>query len=81
MEVKIYEVTKNSDGQFELNQEQRKELSDFPNNVTRALRVLNSYNAKPIDNGDACSTCGDTKFLRTGTCHVCVGCGTSQGCS
>lgn len=28
-----------------------------------------------------CSNCGGTFFLRTGTCHVCQTCGTSQGCS
>jgi len=28
-----------------------------------------------------CSTCGGTIFLRTGTCHVCQTCGSSQGCS
>ncbi|MFH2132273.1 MAG: hypothetical protein ABIK68_17990 [bacterium] len=28
-----------------------------------------------------CGACGGTFFLRTGTCHVCQTCGTSQGCS
>lgn len=28
-----------------------------------------------------CSNCGGSFFLRTGTCHVCQTCGTSQGCS
>lgn len=28
-----------------------------------------------------CSECGGTDFLRTGTCHACITCGTSQGCS
>ncbi|MCP4294147.1 MAG: vitamin B12-dependent ribonucleotide reductase [Proteobacteria bacterium] len=28
-----------------------------------------------------CSDCGGTEFLRTGTCYVCITCGTSQGCS
>ena len=28
-----------------------------------------------------CGTCGGSFFLRTGTCHVCQTCGTSQGCS
>ena len=28
-----------------------------------------------------CSGCGGTFFLRTGPCHVCQTCGTSQGCS
>ena len=25
--------------------------------------------------------CGSTDFYRTGTCHVCISCGSSQGCS
>lgn len=28
-----------------------------------------------------CSECGGTVFIPTGTCHVCAGCGASQGCS
>lgn len=28
-----------------------------------------------------CGACGGSFFLRTGTCHVCQTCGTSQGCS
>lgn len=28
-----------------------------------------------------CGNCGGSFFLRTGTCHVCQTCGTSQGCS
>ncbi len=28
-----------------------------------------------------CGVCGGTTFLRTGTCHVCQTCGSSQGCS
>jgi hypothetical protein len=28
-----------------------------------------------------CSSCGNTNFHRTGTCYVCMTCGTSQGCS
>ena len=28
-----------------------------------------------------CSDCGNTVFIRTGTCHVCQICGASQGCS
>jgi ribonucleotide reductase alpha subunit len=28
-----------------------------------------------------CSECSSTDFLKTGNCFVCLGCGTSQGCS
>lgn len=28
-----------------------------------------------------CPDCGNTLFIRTGTCHVCQVCGASQGCS
>ena len=28
-----------------------------------------------------CADCGGTEFLRTGTCYVCITCGSSQGCS
>ncbi|MDT8447084.1 MAG: vitamin B12-dependent ribonucleotide reductase [bacterium] len=28
-----------------------------------------------------CSECGGIDFLRTGTCYVCITCGSSQGCS
>lgn len=28
-----------------------------------------------------CPQCGGISFLRTGTCHVCQTCGSSQGCS
>ena len=28
-----------------------------------------------------CSTCGCTEMNRTGTCFVCLSCGSSQGCS
>ena len=31
--------------------------------------------------GDPCNECGSTELLKTGTCAVCVTCGTSQGCS
>ncbi len=28
-----------------------------------------------------CNECGGIEFSRTGTCHVCLVCGSSQGCS
>ena len=36
---------------------------------------------KEVDSGSPCMDCGGTKFIQTGTCHVCVICGASQGCS
>ena len=30
---------------------------------------------------EPCSNCGNTQFRRTGTCYVCLVCGSSQGCS
>ncbi|MCP4752604.1 MAG: hypothetical protein GY866_17085 [Proteobacteria bacterium] len=38
---------------------------------------------EPVKTSDhpPCSSCGGSFFLRTGTCHVCQTCGTSQGCS
>ncbi len=38
---------------------------------------------EPVATADhpPCGSCGGTFFLRTGTCHVCQTCGTSQGCS
>jgi hypothetical protein len=29
----------------------------------------------------SCRVCGSTALIRTGTCHVCANCGSSQGCS
>ncbi len=39
--------------------------------------------SEPVSTSDhpPCGSCGGTFFLRTGTCHVCQTCGTSQGCS
>ena len=33
--------------------------------------------------GDVCNNndCGSSRLMRTGTCHVCLDCGESQGCS
>jgi hypothetical protein len=43
----------------------------------------NARTSEPIATADhpPCGSCGGTFFLRTGTCHVCQTCGTSQGCS
>ncbi len=31
--------------------------------------------------GDCCTNCGSTRLQRSGTCHVCLDCSESQGCS
>jgi ribonucleoside-diphosphate reductase alpha chain len=31
--------------------------------------------------GEACSQCGSMKVKNNGTCHLCVDCGTTSGCS
>lgn len=58
--------------------------------VKRALKVINGYrkaNGKAeieleeTSDLEPCGTCGGTQFLKTGVCHVCQICGTSQGCS
>ena len=41
----------------------------------RAMEFKSDGNIAP------CKGCGNIKFHRTGTCHVCVICGDSQGCS
>ena len=37
--------------------------------------------SKVVSGLTPCSQCGSIDFLRTGTCHVCNECGSSQGCS
>ncbi len=41
---------------------------------------LNIQQEKVSDVG-TCQDCTGTDFIRTGTCHVCITCGASQGCS
>lgn len=52
------------------------------NSVIKKAKPV-SETIEPVPTGDhpPCSSCGGTFFLRTGTCHVCQTCGTSQGCS
>ena len=33
------------------------------------------------DKGMRCSNCGSTHLMQNGTCHVCMNCGTTTGCS
>lgn len=64
--------------------------SEFRRNVDLAWRITQDFKMKhqkekvqePIPTSDhpPCK-CGSVFFLRTGTCHVCQTCGSSQGCS
>jgi hypothetical protein len=49
----------------------------------KIIDTIKTYNkivlSKP-EEGTPCE-CGSSMFIRTGTCHVCTICGTSQGCS
>lgn len=46
-------------------------------------RTLVYSKPKPVKTSDhpPCPNCGGIDFQRTGTCHVCITCGSSQGCS
>lgn len=50
------------------------------NKITAAIDACNQKKGLVTD-GAPCQECGDTQFLRTGTCHTCLTCGTSAGCS
>jgi len=54
----------------------------FEENMDAATNPV-SDTVEPVATCDhpPCGACGGTFFLRTGTCHVCQTCGTSQGCS
>lgn len=41
------------------------------------IRVM----ARPIYSGNACPACAEFKLRRSGSCHVCDGCGETTGCS
>lgn len=64
-----------------------KKISEMVKNVreTKAVStnrsVMNTSEPMVTSDHPPCSACGGTFFLRTGTCHVCQTCGTSQGCS
>lgn len=58
--------------------------------VRKALKKINEHrkkhNMSPVilertSDLPPCGTCGGSSFLRTGNCHVCADCGSSQGCS
>jgi len=46
-----------------------------------AFNIHLNIEVKEVSGETPCSGCGGSNFLRTGTCHVCIGCGASQGCS
>lgn len=48
--------------------------------VYTIIEYNKKVNSQPVD-GVPCSDCGGNMFIRTGTCHACVTCGSSQGCS
>lgn len=50
-------------------------------NQTESEPMQPDHDKTTIVDGTPCGDCGNTQFLRTGTCHVCLTCGTSQGCS
>ncbi len=52
--------------------------------LEKSYKILASFiekNKEKTVDGNPCSECGGVSFLRTGTCHVCITCGSSQGCS
>ncbi|OGG99738.1 MAG: ribonucleoside-diphosphate reductase, adenosylcobalamin-dependent [Candidatus Lambdaproteobacteria bacterium RIFOXYD2_FULL_56_26] len=44
-------------------------------------QVAETHSERTQDHLMPCSECGGIDFLRTGTCYVCITCGSSQGCS
>ena len=53
---------------------------EIQHKIIQTISAHNRPSPKTVD-GEPCRDCGGTEFLRTGTCHVCFTCGTSQGCS
>jgi len=52
--------------------------------TAQPVQVSAAAQAKPEKTQDhlmPCGECGGIDFLRTGTCYVCITCGSSQGCS
>ena len=63
----------------------RKELlKQIFTNHSQALKTYGvelNIQQESVEGMPPCGNCGGSHFLKTGTCHVCVGCGESQGCS
>lgn len=51
--------------------------------IERKMKEKSQTQLKQVLTSDhpPCAQCGGIYFLRTGTCHVCQTCGSSQGCS
>jgi len=58
--------------------------------LEKAVKAMNKHLVKlkkpiidyaKVNDGNVCSECGGIHLIRTGTCHACVTCGASQGCS
>ena len=53
--------------------------------IIKSWHIVESFvkKDKPVFTSDhpPCHNCGSTNFQRTGTCHVCMTCFESQGCS
>ena len=49
------------------------------NKITSAIS-MHRMKDSTVD-GAPCQECGNTEFMRTGTCQTCLTCGTSAGCS
>jgi len=54
-----------------------------PIQVAKDIITTKPREVAKLSTGDLppCSQCGSVVFLKTGTCHVCQVCGSSQGCS
>jgi ribonucleoside-diphosphate reductase alpha chain len=50
---------------------------------TESRQMAGGDKDEPVATSDhvPCGECGGIEFLRTGTCYVCITCGSSQGCS
>jgi len=65
---------------------QEREKPILIENIQHACEVMKKFVIKQPEGvaestGNPCSECGGIEFLKTGTCAVCINCGSSQGCS
>ena len=47
----------------------------------KTYKINLNIDKKKVSGVQTCSNCNGIDFYRTGTCHVCINCGSSQGCS
>jgi hypothetical protein len=53
-----------------------------PVDVPAKVIPIETMRAGPIDYGDtSCINCGSVRFVRSGSCLLCIDCGQSNGCS